>query len=185
MNLTKMLSVEALTSVNLQRSFEAVEAVLTDGVKLERLITTLVLLAADRMASTPVNVDAGWENLTTELNLAASLRKCAADWWKQGRRARDFPRCMANFRGSLDKHPLTSSQSTAESRKIGVSRMRLDGVKYIVDTIETLNVQEVGTHVLGYLNAGYCAERLIEQIGHTALWDDTGKSSPSDTENRI
>ena len=66
--------VEALTSVNLQRSFEAVETVLTDGVKLERLITTLVLLAADRMAHTPVNVDAGWENLTTELNLAASLR---------------------------------------------------------------------------------------------------------------
>ena len=66
--------VEALISVNLQRSFEAVQAVLVDGVKLERLITTLVLLAADRMASTPVNVDAGWENLTTELNLAASLR---------------------------------------------------------------------------------------------------------------
>ena len=66
--------VEALTSVNLQRSFEAVQAVLVDGVQLDRLITTLVLLAADRMASTPVNVDAGWENLTTELNLAASLR---------------------------------------------------------------------------------------------------------------
>ena len=28
--------------------------------------------------------------------------------------------------------------------------------------------------MLGYLNAGYCAERLIEEIGHTVLWDDTG-----------
>ena len=42
--------------------------------KLDRLITTLVLLAADRMARTPVNVDAGWGPLTMELNLAASLR---------------------------------------------------------------------------------------------------------------
>ena len=72
--------VEALTSVNLQRSFEAVQAALVDGVKLDRVITTLVLLAADRMANTPVNVDAGWENLTMELNLAASLRKCPTDW---------------------------------------------------------------------------------------------------------
>ena len=48
------------------------------------------------------------------------------------------------------------------------------GIKHIVDTIEALNVQEVGTRVLGYLNAGYYAERLMEQIGHTALWDDTG-----------
>ena len=28
--------------------------------------------------------------------------------------------------------------------------------------------------MLGYLNAGYSAERLLEEIGHTVLWDDTG-----------
>ncbi len=66
--------VSALTSVDIQRSFDAVRNVLEASVKMDRLITTLVLLAADRMARTPVNVDAGWPCLTTELNLAASLR---------------------------------------------------------------------------------------------------------------
>src|SRR6266849_2606306 len=66
--------VSALVSVNIQKSFDAVSTVLKAGVKLDRLITTLVLLSADRMARTPVNVDAGWGALTAELNLAASLR---------------------------------------------------------------------------------------------------------------
>src|SRR5262249_32350291 len=66
--------VNALLSVNIQKSFEAVGAALTGGVKLDRLITTLIFVAADRMARTPVNVDAGWNALTMELNLAASLR---------------------------------------------------------------------------------------------------------------
>ena len=69
-----MRFVSALLSVNIHKSFEAVSTALEAGVKLDRLITTLVLLAADRMARTPVNVDAGWEVLTMELNLAASLR---------------------------------------------------------------------------------------------------------------
>src|SRR6185436_7182098 len=64
----------ALLSANVQKSFQAVADALKAGVKLDRLITTLVLVAADRMARTPVNVDAGWGVLTMELNLAASLR---------------------------------------------------------------------------------------------------------------
>ena len=111
--------VAALTSVNLQRSFEAVQTVLTDGVKLERLITTLVLLAADRMAHTPVNVDAGWENLTTELNLAASLRSAQQMGGTKVAAQGVFHSCVANLRGSLDKHPFATPQSTPESRKAG------------------------------------------------------------------
>ena len=42
--------VGALVSVNIQKSFDAVSTVLKSGVKLDRLITSLVLLAADRMA---------------------------------------------------------------------------------------------------------------------------------------
>ena len=49
-----------------------------------------------------------------------------------------------------------------------------EGLKDIIDTIETLDVQGVGPKVLGYLNAGYSADRLMEEIGHTVLWDDTG-----------
>ena len=172
--------VEALTSVNLQRSFEAVEAVLTDGVKLERLITTLVLLAADRMASTPVNVDAGWENLTTELNLAASLRSAQQIGGDKAAAKGIFHVAWQLFADRWINIPSRVLSQPLSQEKLDVAN-EAEGIKHIIDTIETLNVQEVGTRVLGYLNAGYCAERLIEQIGHTALWDDTGKSSPSDT----
>ena len=40
----------------------------------DRVITTMVLVAADRMARTAVNLNPGWGALTAELNLAASLR---------------------------------------------------------------------------------------------------------------
>ncbi len=165
--------VEALTSVNLQRSFEAVQTVLTDGIKLERLITTLVLLAADRMAHTPVNVDAGWENLTTELNLAASLRSAQQVGGNKVAAKGIFHVAWQIFADrwiNIPSRPLSQSLS---KEKLDVAN-EAEGIKHIVDAIETLNVQEVGTRVLGYLNAGYCPERLIEQIGHTALWDDTG-----------
>jgi len=165
--------VEALTSVNLHRSFETVQTVLTDGIKLERLITTLVLLAADRMAHTPVNVDAGWENLTTELNLAASLRSAQQVGGNKVAAKGIFHVAWQIFADrwiNIPSRPLSQSLS---KEKLDVAN-EAEGIKHIVDAIETLNVQEVGTRVLGYLNAGYCPERLIEQIGHTALWDDTG-----------
>jgi len=165
--------VEALTSVNLQRSFEAVETVLTDGVKLERLITTLVLLAADRMAHTPVNVDAGWENLTTELNLAASLRSAQRVGGNKVAAKGIFHLAWQIFADRWINIPSRPLSQPLNEKKLDVAN-EAEGIKHIIDTIETLNVQEVGTRVLGYLNAGYCPERLIEQIGHTALWDDTG-----------
>ena len=165
--------VEALTSVNLQRSFEAVQAVLTEGVKLERLITTLVLLAADRMAHTPVNVDAGWENLTTEFNLAASLRSAQRIGGNQVAAQGVFHVAWQIFANRWINIPSRALSQPLGQEKLDVAN-EAEGIKHIIDTIETLNVQEVGTQVLGYLNAGYCAERLIEEIGHTALWDDTG-----------
>ena len=165
--------VEALTSVNLQRSFEAVQAVLGGGVKLDKLITTLVLLAADRMAHTPVNVDAGWENLTTELNLAASLRSAQRIGGNKVAAQGLFHVAWQIFANRWINIPSRALSQRLSQEKLDVAN-EAEGIKHIIDTIETLNVQEVGTQVLGYLNAGYCAERLIEEIGHTALWDDTG-----------
>ena len=165
--------VEALTSVNLQRSFEAVEAVLGGGVKLDKLITTLVLLAADRMASTPVNVDAGWGNLTMELNVAASLRSAQRIGGNKVAAKGLFHVAWQIFANRWINIPSRALSQPLSQEKLDVAN-EAEGIKHIIDTIETLNVQEVVTQVLGYLNAGYCAERLIEEIGHTALWDDTG-----------
>ena len=165
--------VEALTSVNLQRSFEAVQAVLADGVRLERLITLLVLLAADRMASTPVNVDAGWENLTTELNLAASLRSAQRVGGNEIAAKGLFHVAWQIFADRWINIPSRVLGEPLSQEKLDVAN-EAEGLKDIIDTIETLNVQRIGPKVLGYLNAGYSAERLMEEIGHTVLWDDTG-----------
>ncbi|MDE0323347.1 MAG: Rieske (2Fe-2S) protein [Candidatus Poribacteria bacterium] len=165
--------VEALTSVNLQRSFEAVQAVLTDGVKLEELITSLVLLAADRMANTPVNVDAGWENLTTELNLAASLRSAQRVGGNEVAAKGIFHVAWQIFADRWINIPARALSQPLNQEKLDAPN-EAEGIKHIIDTIETLDVQNVGPQVLGYLNAGYSAERLLEEIGHTVLWDDTG-----------
>ena len=165
--------VTALTSVNIQRAFEAVQEVLVNGVKLERLITTLVLLAADRMASTPVNVDAGWENLTTELNLAASLRNAQRIGGNEIAAKGLFHVAWQIFANRWINIPSRALSQPLSQEKLDVSN-QAEGIQHIIRTIQTLNVQEVGIQVLGYLNAGYCAERLLEEIGHTVLWDDTG-----------
>ena len=165
--------VEALTSVDLQRSFEEVQAVLVDGVRLDRVITTLVLLAADRMASTPVNVDAGWWNLTMELNLASSLRSAQKMGGSLVAAKGLFHvawQIFANRWINITSRPLSEPLS---EEKLDVAN-EAEGIKQIIATIESLNVQDVGPQVLGYLNAGYSGERLIKEIGHSVLWDDTG-----------
>ena len=165
--------VEALTSVDLQRSFEEVQAVLVDGVKLDRVITTLVLLAADRMANTPVNVDAGWWNLTMELNLASSLRSAQQNGGNLVAAKGIFHVAWQIF---ADRWINLTSRSLSEplsDEKLDVANEDA-GIKRIIDTIESLNVQDVGPQVLGYLNSGYSGERLIKEIGHSVLWDDTG-----------
>ena len=165
--------VEALTSVDLQRSFEEVQAVLVDGVKLDRVITSLVLLAADRMANTPVNVDAGWWNLTMELNLASSLRSAQKMGGSLVAAKGLFHVAWQIFADrwiNITSRPLSEPLSEG---KLDVAN-EAEGVNQIIDTIESLNVQDVAPQVLGYLNAGYSGERLIKEIGHSVLWDDTG-----------
>ena len=164
--------VSALLSVNIQKSFDAVSAVLKGGVKLDRLITTLVLLSADRMARTPVNVDAGWGALTTELNLAASLRTA-------GRRGGDRVAAKGLFHAAwqffsdrwlnIPVRPLTTP--------LGGGTLDVPdedaGVRVILDSIASLNVQDVGRQVLEYLNDGYSGDRLLHEMGRVMLWDDT------------
>ena len=73
--------VTALGSGNLQSIFQGLSDVLAAGVDVDRIITTMVLVAADRMSRTAVNANPGWGALIAELNVAGSLRiakRCAA-----------------------------------------------------------------------------------------------------------
>lgn len=164
--------VSALTSVDIQRSFDAVIAVLKNGVPIDKLISTFVILSADRMARTPVNVDAGWECLTSELNLAASLRTVQRIAGTDAAVKGLFHAAWLIFDNrwlNIPSRPLTPPPVETA---LNASNEE-EGIQQITDAIETLNVQSVGGQVLAYLNAGYSGDALLHALGRAILWNDT------------
>ena len=164
--------VNALAGVNVQKSFEALSAVLQSGVKLDRVITTLVLFAADRMARTPVNVDAGWGALTTELNIAASLRTALRHGGAQVAAKGLFHAAWQVFADRWLNIPVRPLTAPLDEERLDVPDEDA-GVRMILNSIASLNVQDVGRQVLEYLNAGYSGDRLLHEMGRAMLWDDT------------
>ena len=164
--------VSALTSVDIQKSFDAVAAALQGGVPIDQLISTLVILAADRMARTPVNVDAGWECLTTELNLAASLRTVQRIAGDTAAAKGIFHAAWLIFDGRWLNIPLRTLTPPPVESTLNVSNEE-EGIQQITNAIETLNVQSVGGQVLAYLNAGYSGDTLLSALGKAILWNDT------------
>jgi hypothetical protein len=164
--------VEGLLSVKIEKSFEAIRLALQQDVGLDRIITTLVMLAADRMARTPVNVDAGWEPLTMELNLAASLRTALRRGGESVAAKGLFHAAWVVFTNrwlNISHRPL--------SLPLGGATMDVPdenaGLQAVLDSVASLRVQEVGRQVLEYLNTGYSGDRLLLELGRAALWDDT------------
>jgi hypothetical protein len=159
--------VEALSGADIQRSFTALIEALEAGVAPERLISTLILLAADRMARLPVTVNAGWPELTTELNMAAALRtglvQGGTRWWPEGLFHAAW-QIFADRWLNIPSRPLTAPLDAAT---VPVSED--EGIQQVIDAIESLNVHAVGERALGYLQAGYNAERLLQAMGRTIL----------------
>ena len=164
--------VNALTSVDIQRSFDAVDSALNTSVIIDQLITTLVLLAADRMARTPVNVDAGWPCLSTELNLAASLRAAKRISGDKVAAKGIFHAAWLIFDNRWLNIPPRSLNEPLVGEKLDV-QSEDKGVQLIINSIESLDVQGIGGQVLAYLNAGYSGNRLLEEMGRAILWNDT------------
>jgi hypothetical protein len=44
----------------------------------------------------------------------------------------------------------------------------------VLDSIETIQVREVGRHTREYLNAGFSGDRLLAEMGQSILKDDNG-----------
>jgi nitrite reductase/ring-hydroxylating ferredoxin subunit len=164
--------VETLLSVNVEKSFDAVGSVLEQGVTLDRLITTLVLLSADRMARTPVNVDAGWGALTMELNLASSLRTALRHGGDRVAAKGLFHTAWVVFTNRWLNIPVRPLSTPLAGDRLGVANEDA-GVRVILDSIASLKVQDVGRQVLEYLNTGYSGDRLLHEMGRVMLWDDT------------
>ena len=170
--------VKALTSVDIQKSFDGVTVALQGGVPIDRIISTLVILAADRMARTPVNVDAGWECLTTELNLAASLRTVQRIAGETAATKGIFHAAWLIFDDRWLNIPTRTLTPPPVEATFNASNEEA-GIQQIINTIETLNVQSVGGQVLGYLNAGYSGDTLLHALGRAILLERYRHRNPS------
>ena len=166
--------VDAVSSVDIDRSFDAIAAALASGVRLERLITTFVLLAADRMARTPVNVDAGWECLTRELNLARSLRAAGAEAGDRVAVMGLFHLAWQLFDDRWLNIPVRLLGQTPECSREHSWGSEEEGIAAVSRSLETLQVADIGDQVLAYLQAGFDGSRLLHELGRLILWNDTG-----------
>ena len=164
---------DAVTSVDIHRSFDAVAGAL-DSASIDRLITTFVLLAADRMARTPVSVDAGWPNLTRELNLASSLRAIKRRGGISVAAKGLFHVAWHFFADrwiNIDYRPLNESSEVPS-----IDFQDEDSAaNAVLDSIRNLDVEVVSDYVTAYLHAGYSGDRLLHDMGREILRDDTGQ----------
>jgi nitrite reductase/ring-hydroxylating ferredoxin subunit len=164
---------KGLLSGDLAQTFNAISEVLRAGVDIDRIVTTMVLLAADRMARTPVNLNPGWGSLNQELLLASSVRRALRyGGFKVGAKAlyhaawQFFSDRWLNIAPRSLAEPLSGAKSEASSEEIGL--------RTVLDSIETIQVREVGRHAREYLNAGFSGDRLLSEMGQSILKDDNG-----------
>jgi len=163
----------ALGSGNLSSIFQGLSDVLAARVDIDSIITTMVLVAADRMARTGVNINPGWGALVGELNLAASLRTAKQYGGPLVIRKALYHVGYRHFDDrwlNINTRPLTTSLG---GKKLEV-KDEAAGIALIQDSIESARINEVGNQVREYLNAGFSGDRLLNEMGKTILKDDTG-----------
>ncbi len=164
-----------LVSGDLAQTFDAISNMLRAGVEIDRLATTMVLLAADRMARTPANMNPGWGSLNHELILSSSVRTALRyGGYKVGARAlyhaawQFFSDRWLNITPRSLTEPLITVKSDASNEDTAL--------RAVLDSIETVQVGDVGRHTREYLNAGFSGDRLLLEMGQSILKDDNGWS---------
>jgi hypothetical protein len=164
---------KGLVSGDLTQTFNAISDALRARVDIDRIVTTMVLLAADRMARTPVNLNPGWGSLRIELMLASSVRTALRyGGFKVGAKAlyhaawQFFSDRWLNITPRSLTEPLSAAKSDAANEDLAL--------RAVLDSIETIQVREVGRHTREYLNAGFSGDRLLSEMGQSILRDDNG-----------
>ena len=163
----------ALVSGDLDEVFDAVTEMLTAGVPINSLATTMIMTAGDRMARTPVNMSPGWWDLQEEMELGTTVRKVLRyGGTKVAAKAlyhaawRFFSNRWLNIRHQSLTEQRTSTRSAILDEDAVLSE--------ILDGIESVRIQEIGRRTREYLNAGCSAERLMAEMGLSILKDDNG-----------
>jgi nitrite reductase/ring-hydroxylating ferredoxin subunit len=164
---------KGLVSGDLTQTFNAISDALSARVDIDRIITTMVLVAADRMARTPVNLNPGWGSLSHELILSSSVRNALRyGGFKVGARAlyhaawQFFSDRWLNITPRSLTEPLSAVKSNASDEATAL--------RTVLDSIETVQVRDVGRHTREYLNAGFSGDRLLSEMGQSILRDDNG-----------
>ena len=164
---------KGLVSGDLTQTFNAISDALRARMEIDRIVTTMVLVAADRMARTRVNLNPGWGGLSVELILASSVRTALRyGGVKVGARAlyhaawQFFSDRWLNITPRSLTEPAGVTRSDAGNEDVGL--------RTVLDSIETVQVKEVGRHTREYLNAGFSGDRLLSEMGLSILRDDNG-----------
>ena len=164
---------KGLVSGDLSQTFNAVSDALRARVEIGRIVTTMVLLAADRMARTPVNLNPGWGSLRQELILASSVRTALRyGGFSVGAKAlyhaawQFFSDRWLNITPRSLAEPLSATQSDSSTEDAAL--------RSVLDSIEMIQLREVARHTREYLNTGFSGDRLLLEMGQSILKDDNG-----------
>jgi nitrite reductase/ring-hydroxylating ferredoxin subunit len=164
---------KALVSGDLTQTFNAISDVLRAGVDINRIVATMVLLAADRMARTPVNLNPGWGSLRHELILASSVRTALRyGGFEIGAKAlyhaawQFFSDRWLNIAPRSLAEPLSDAKSDEANEDLAL--------RTVLESIETIQVREIGRRTREYLNAGFSGDHLLLEMGQSILRDDNG-----------
>jgi nitrite reductase/ring-hydroxylating ferredoxin subunit len=162
-----------LVSGDLTQTFNAISDALKARIDIDRIVTTMVLLAADRMARTPVNMNPGWGSLSHELILSSSVRKALRyGGFKVGARALYHAAWQFFSDRWLNITPRSLNEALSTARSAAPDEDT--ALRTVLDSIETVQVREVGRHTREYLNADFSGARLLSEMGLSILKDDNG-----------
>ena len=166
---------EGLVSGEIGPTFAVVTRALKDGVPIDRLVTTMVVLAADRMARTPVNMNPGWGGLATEMMMASSIRT-ALRYGGYRTAARALYHVAWQFYGdrwlNITHRPLSEVRGEIQPGSSDES----EAIEGVISSIEKIQIREIGRQTRDYLRAGYSGDALLRELGLVILKDDNGRN---------
>ena len=165
--------VVGLVSGDLDKTFDAVTNALKAGVDINRIATTMVLTAADRMARTPASMSPGWWELGLEMTWSSSIRTALRYGGFKVAAKMLYHTAWGFFDNrwlNIKPLPLTESRGGGTSEVLDADTALRD----IIRSIEAIRINEIGRQARQYLNAGLSGDRLLSELGQCILRDDNG-----------
>ena len=163
----------SIVSGDLDETFGAVTNALKTGVSVNRIATTMVLTAADRMARTPASMSPGWWALGQEMTWSSSIRTALRYGGFKVAAKMLYHTAWGFFDNRwLNIRPLPLT----ESRGGGALKAPDEdaALQEIVESVEAVQINQIGRQVRQYLNAGLSGDRLLSELGQCILRDDNG-----------